>query len=125
LGPPEFQFAKGGYVRRVTQLDAETRENFDLRASPTDDNYHSNLLTTMTMFERPDAFGMAVPPEIIPQELQAKFGYPAGSVDNHRALFDAELHASPSSHLDCCPYLLVQCFAPENPPNTTCDSTKN
>ena len=108
-GPPELWFAKGGYVRRVT-LDAETSLPLVWRisilsASPTDDNYQSNSMTTMTMFERPDAFGTAFPPDIFPSELRAKFGYPAGSVDNDRALFNAALRASPSSRLGCRHYV--------------------
>jgi hypothetical protein len=99
-------------------------ENFDLRAPPTDDNYHSNLLTTMTMFERPDAFGMAVPPEIIPQELQAKFGYPAGSLII-TALSLMLNFMLPHHHIwIVVPTCLSRCFAPENP-NSTCDSAKN
>jgi hypothetical protein len=63
------------------------------------------VLTTMSMFERPDALGTACPPDIISQELRDKFGYPAGSIDNDRVLFNAALRASPSSRLGCRHYV--------------------
>jgi hypothetical protein len=66
----------------------------------------TDVLTTMSMFERPDALGTACPPNMFSQELKDKFGCPAGSIDNDRVLFNAALHcASPLSRLGCCHYV--------------------
>jgi hypothetical protein len=110
-------FANGGYVRRVTIiLETGIPLVWRLSISRTSPSM-TDVLTTMSMFERPDALGTACPPDMFSQELKDKFGCPAGSIDNDRILFNAALHcASPLSCLGCCHYV-----SGANPSISPCD----
>jgi hypothetical protein len=51
----------------------------------------------ITMFQRPDSVGTALPPDSFPPDVQAKYGSLAGGVENDRAIYNVALRAAASS----------------------------